>query len=83
MKGVSVILLSFTSILLAQDDVLHLQSGDAFKGKIEKIDPARVTFKVIIDGPSGRGESLHSSTLLSRKVRPGHHKASGIGIKPI
>lgn len=39
------------------DEVLHLHSGDALPGKIEKIDNTHVHFKVIIDGPRGRGEA--------------------------
>jgi hypothetical protein len=53
-----IVLLALTPTLLAQEDVLHLHSGDAFKGKIEKIEPMRVRFKVIMDGPRGRGESI-------------------------
>ena len=50
------ILTALASHSLAQD-VLHFHTGDAFKGEIESVDAAQVHFKVVIEGPSGRGEA--------------------------
>ncbi len=46
-------------------DIIHLESGAALQGAIDRVDhgEGRVRFKVIMEGPRGRGEALRQVSM--------------------
>lgn len=63
-NGLVMVILALAWPLYARD-VVHLKSGDVFRGQVENLDHRRgsLRFKIVIDGPSGRGESLRRMRL--------------------
>ena len=57
MKRIGFMVFASVVACLAQDDVLHLKSGESAKGTIVSLNAVAIDFRVIIDGPRGRGEA--------------------------